>query len=118
MLPYRTYVKAQVNAWDGTVALLREHGMHADLDDPRYSTDYRESTEAREHLVPALEQGPAGVDAGRLRAVRPERVERVGVAARERGVEGVVDGEDVGGVGHASEHSRSSSSEEGRRATL
>ena len=51
ILPYRTYVKGQLDEWDGTVELLRKYEMHADLDDPKYATDHRDTVEARQHLA-------------------------------------------------------------------
>jgi crotonobetainyl-CoA:carnitine CoA-transferase CaiB-like acyl-CoA transferase len=50
VLPYRTYLKGAFNAWDGTVALLKDWGMEADLEGPQYQTDYRYSDEAGERL--------------------------------------------------------------------
>lgn len=51
LLPYRTYVRTQNDEWDSTVTLLRRYGMEADLDAPRYATDYRDTEEARTHLA-------------------------------------------------------------------
>ncbi len=56
ILPYRTYVKGQLDEWDGTVALLREHGMVGDLDDPKYATDHRDTMEARQHLAKQVDE--------------------------------------------------------------
>jgi crotonobetainyl-CoA:carnitine CoA-transferase CaiB-like acyl-CoA transferase len=49
ILPYRTYLMAGFNIWDDTVAVLRDHGMQADLEDPQYETT-RDTTVARERL--------------------------------------------------------------------
>ncbi|PSM39022.1 CoA transferase [Streptomyces dioscori] len=51
VLPYRTYVRSQGDEWDATVELLRTYGFEADLDDPKYATDYRNSDEARDRLA-------------------------------------------------------------------
>ena len=50
LLPYKTYLKGQLDEWDGTTALLKKYNAHADLDDPKYQTDYRDTPEARKHL--------------------------------------------------------------------
>ncbi|TSD40547.1 CoA transferase [Rhodococcus sp. KBS0724] len=50
MLPYKTYLRSQLDEWDGTVALLKKYHAHDDLDDPKYQTDYRDTPEARKHL--------------------------------------------------------------------
>lgn len=48
LLPYRTYLGGpNVDAWRGTVELLRQYGMEEDLDDPKYQSF---SPEAAEHL--------------------------------------------------------------------
>ncbi|MDZ4375293.1 MAG: CoA transferase [Phenylobacterium sp.] len=49
VLPYRTYLMAGFNIWDDTVAVLRDHGMQADLEDPHYETT-RDTAVARERL--------------------------------------------------------------------
>ncbi|MBX3485452.1 CoA transferase [Phenylobacterium sp.] len=49
VLPYRTYLMAGFNIWDDTVAVLRDHGMQADLEDPVYETT-RDTPLARERL--------------------------------------------------------------------
>jgi len=57
LLPYRTYLRGTANAWDSTVALLKEYGMQKDLEDPQFATDYRHSAEANDrigHQVDAL----------------------------------------------------------------
>ncbi|MFI5953901.1 CoA transferase [Cryptosporangium sp. NPDC051539] len=51
VLPYRTYVRSQGDEWDATVELLRKYGFAADLDDPKYATDHRNSDEARDRLA-------------------------------------------------------------------
>jgi crotonobetainyl-CoA:carnitine CoA-transferase CaiB-like acyl-CoA transferase len=51
LLPYRTYLKGKANAWDGTVALLKKYAMQADLDDPKYDTDYRDTPEATDRIA-------------------------------------------------------------------
>ncbi len=57
VLPYRTYVnKGQVNAWDGSVELLRKYGMEADLDDPKYDTDHRQTAEAGDRLASQIDK--------------------------------------------------------------
>ncbi|MEU9888890.1 CoA transferase [Sphaerisporangium sp. NPDC051011] len=56
LLPYRTYVRSQNDEWDSTVELLRNHGMHGDLDDPKYATDHRDTDEARAHLAALVDQ--------------------------------------------------------------
>lgn len=50
LLPYRTYVRDQLDEWNGTVALLKKYGCQEDLEDAKYATDYRDSEEARSHL--------------------------------------------------------------------
>jgi crotonobetainyl-CoA:carnitine CoA-transferase CaiB-like acyl-CoA transferase len=50
LLPYRTYLKIGMDVWSGTVDLLKDHGMQADLEDPKYSTDYRDSAEAKDRI--------------------------------------------------------------------
>jgi crotonobetainyl-CoA:carnitine CoA-transferase CaiB-like acyl-CoA transferase len=52
LLPYLTYLKGTVNAWDGTLALLKEYGMQADLEDPRYA-DGDGHTDAGQALMTA-----------------------------------------------------------------
>ncbi|MGA0605267.1 CaiB/BaiF CoA transferase family protein [Phenylobacterium sp. VNQ135] len=49
VLPYRTYLMAGFNIWDDTVAVLRDYGMQADLEDPHYETA-RDTPVARERL--------------------------------------------------------------------
>ena len=39
-----------MNAWAGTVALLKDHGMQGDLEDPKYDGDHRYSAEAADHI--------------------------------------------------------------------
>ncbi|WP_432825544.1 CaiB/BaiF CoA transferase family protein [Dactylosporangium sp. CA-092794] len=56
LLPYRTYVRSQNDEWDNTVALLRKYGLEGDLDEPRYATDYRDTTEARDHLAATVDK--------------------------------------------------------------
>lgn len=56
LLPYRTYVRTQNDEWDGTVQLLRKYGMHDDLDDPKYDTEYRDTDEARTHIANLVDQ--------------------------------------------------------------
>lgn len=56
LLPYRTYVRSQGDEWDATVDLLREHGCEGDLDQPRFATDYRNTDEARERLLFAVDK--------------------------------------------------------------
>lgn len=53
LLPYRTYLKASLDVWSDTVALLKDYGMQSDLEDPKYDTDYRNSAEAtaRVHVL-------------------------------------------------------------------
>lgn len=51
VLPYRTYVRSQGDEWDSTVALLKKKGFEANLDDPKYATDYRNTEEARDRLA-------------------------------------------------------------------
>ncbi|MFF4054029.1 CaiB/BaiF CoA transferase family protein [Streptomyces chartreusis] len=51
VLPYRTYVRSQGDEWDATVELLRKYGFEANLGDPKYATDYRNSDEARDRLA-------------------------------------------------------------------
>jgi crotonobetainyl-CoA:carnitine CoA-transferase CaiB-like acyl-CoA transferase len=51
LLPYRSYVKTQMDTWTPTVALLKEFGMEGDLDDPKYSTDYRYTREAADYIT-------------------------------------------------------------------
>jgi crotonobetainyl-CoA:carnitine CoA-transferase CaiB-like acyl-CoA transferase len=51
LLPYRTYLKGAINAWDGTVALLKQYGAEDDLEDPKYEGDYRYTTEATDHIA-------------------------------------------------------------------
>lgn len=49
VLPYRTYLMAGFNVWDDTVALLRDYGMQADLDDDHYR-EARTTKIARDRL--------------------------------------------------------------------
>lgn len=49
VLPYRTYLMAGFNVWDDTVALLRDYGMQADLEDPHYK-ETRTTKLARDRL--------------------------------------------------------------------
>ncbi|HEX3678106.1 MAG TPA: CoA transferase [Galbitalea sp.] len=57
LLPYRTYLRAgTVNAWDRLVALLKKHNAAADLDDPKYLTDYRYTAEAAEHMTNLIDR--------------------------------------------------------------
>lgn len=49
VLPYRTYLMAGFNIWDDTIAVLRDYGMQADLEDPHYDTA-RDTQVARERL--------------------------------------------------------------------
>lgn len=56
LLPYRTYVRTQNDEWDSTVTLLRRYGMHEDLDDPRYATEYRDTDEARSHIATLVDR--------------------------------------------------------------
>ncbi len=51
VLPYRTYVRSQGDEWDATVELLRKYGFQANLDDPKYATEYRDTDEARDRLA-------------------------------------------------------------------
>ena len=52
LLPYRAFGRGGVgvNAWAGTVSLLKDHGMQGDLDDPKYDGDHRFSAEAGDHI--------------------------------------------------------------------
>ena len=52
LLPYRAFGRGGVgvNAWAGTLALLKDHGMQGDLDDPKYDGDHRYSAEAADHI--------------------------------------------------------------------
>ena len=52
LLPYRAFGRGGVgvNAWAGTLSLLRDHGMQGDLDDPKYDGDHRYSAEAADHI--------------------------------------------------------------------
>ncbi len=50
LLPYRTAGRVGVDAWPGTVALLKDYGMQADLEDPKYDGDYRDTPEALDHI--------------------------------------------------------------------
>lgn len=49
VLPYRTYLFSAFNVWDSTVALLRDYGMQADLEDPAYEKA-RETVVGRQRL--------------------------------------------------------------------
>jgi len=53
MFPYRTYAGTKgvtLDGWTAGVELLKDYGMQADLEDPRYDTEYRYSTEAADRL--------------------------------------------------------------------
>jgi crotonobetainyl-CoA:carnitine CoA-transferase CaiB-like acyl-CoA transferase len=50
LLPYRTYLKGTISAWDGTLALLKDYGMQGDLEDPKY-VDGDGQTEAGQALM-------------------------------------------------------------------
>jgi crotonobetainyl-CoA:carnitine CoA-transferase CaiB-like acyl-CoA transferase len=53
LLPWRNYGRAGmgfVDAWPGTVALLKDYGAQDDLEDPKYETEYRDSAAATEHI--------------------------------------------------------------------
>lgn len=50
LLPYRTYLKGGLDVWDGTVKLLKKYGMQADLEEPIYQTDHRDSIDAIDHM--------------------------------------------------------------------
>jgi crotonobetainyl-CoA:carnitine CoA-transferase CaiB-like acyl-CoA transferase len=57
LLPYRTYVKTGASTWEPTVALLKDFGMEADLEDPKYDDpDYRYSPEASDHISMLMDQ--------------------------------------------------------------
>lgn len=51
LLPYRTYLMKGANAWDGTVALLKDYDFQGDLEGPRYEGEHRYSRESTDHLA-------------------------------------------------------------------
>ena len=51
MLPYRTYLKGRVSAWDMTVELLKDFGMQAELEDPVFATEHRDTEVATDRIA-------------------------------------------------------------------
>ncbi|WP_218833770.1 CaiB/BaiF CoA transferase family protein [Rhodococcus sp. ACPA4] len=51
LLPYRTYLKEALNAWDGTVALLKKYKSEGDLEGPRFYGDKKFERESTDYIA-------------------------------------------------------------------
>ena len=54
IFPYKTYAgggSASRQRWKANLQLLKQFGMEADLEDPKYATEYQDSREAFDHMA-------------------------------------------------------------------